>query len=58
MCPERTRDFLVERRGFEPLTSVVQAPVRLMGSSLPITTESRMVSNAFTGRFMSISTDP
>jgi hypothetical protein len=28
-------DFLVERRGFEPLTSVVQAPARLTGSSLP-----------------------
>jgi hypothetical protein len=27
--------FLVERRGFEPLTSVVQAPARLTGSSLP-----------------------
>jgi hypothetical protein len=28
-------DFLVERRGFEPLTSAVQAPARLTGSSLP-----------------------
>jgi hypothetical protein len=25
----------VERRGFEPLTSAVQAPARLTGSSLP-----------------------
>jgi hypothetical protein len=29
------QDFLVERRGFEPLTSAVQAPARLTGSSLP-----------------------
>ena len=28
-------DFLVERRGFESLTSAVQAPARLTGSSLP-----------------------
>jgi hypothetical protein len=28
-------DFLVERRGFEPLASAVQAPARLTGSSLP-----------------------
>ena len=28
-------DFLVERRGFEPLTSAVQAPARLTGSSFP-----------------------
>jgi hypothetical protein len=28
-------DFLVERRGFETLTSAVQAPARLTGSSLP-----------------------
>jgi hypothetical protein len=28
-------DFLVERRGFEPLTSAVQAPARLTGSSHP-----------------------
>ena len=28
-------DYLVERRGFEPLTSAVQAPARLTGSSLP-----------------------
>jgi hypothetical protein len=28
-------DFLVELRGFEPLTSAVQAPARLTGSSLP-----------------------
>ena len=28
-------DFLVELRGFEPLTSAVQAPVRLTGSSRP-----------------------
>ena len=27
--------FLVERRGFEPLTSAVQAAARLTGSSLP-----------------------
>ena len=29
------RDFLVELRGFEPLTSAVQASARLTGSSLP-----------------------
>ncbi|HZZ23249.1 MAG TPA: hypothetical protein VFE60_12050 [Roseiarcus sp.] len=28
-------DFLVELRGFEPLTSAAQAPARLTGSSLP-----------------------
>jgi hypothetical protein len=28
-------DFLVELRGFEPLTSAVQAPAGLTGSSLP-----------------------
>ena len=27
--------FLEERRGFEPLTSAVQAPARLTGSNLP-----------------------
>jgi hypothetical protein len=27
-------DFLVERRGFEPLTSAVQGPARLTSSSL------------------------
>ena len=30
-----SRRRLVERRGFEPLTSAVQAPARLTGSSLP-----------------------
>jgi hypothetical protein len=29
------QDFVVELRGFEPLTSAVQAPARLTGSSLP-----------------------
>jgi hypothetical protein len=29
------QDWMVERRGFEPLTSAVQAPARLTGSSLP-----------------------
>ena len=33
-------DFLVERRGFEPLTSAVQAPARLTGSSLPFVGDS------------------
>jgi hypothetical protein len=28
-------DYLVDRRGFEPLTSAVQAAARLTGSSLP-----------------------
>jgi hypothetical protein len=28
-------DYLVDRRGFEPLTSAVRAPARLTGSSLP-----------------------
>ena len=27
-------DYLVERRGFEPLTSAVLAPARVIGSSL------------------------
>jgi hypothetical protein len=31
----RRADYLVDRRGFEPLTSAVQAPARLTGSSLP-----------------------
>jgi hypothetical protein len=31
----RRADYLVERRGFEPLTSAEQAPARLTGSSLP-----------------------
>jgi hypothetical protein len=28
-------DYLVDRRGFEPLTSAVEAAARLTGSSLP-----------------------
>jgi hypothetical protein len=32
--PQLARTFLVERRGFEPLTSAVRAPARLTGSSL------------------------
>jgi hypothetical protein len=36
---QRPGTRLVERRGFEPPTSAAQAPARLTGSSLPITTE-------------------
>jgi hypothetical protein len=32
ICP----DFLVELRGFEPLTSVVQVPARFTAPALPI----------------------
>jgi hypothetical protein len=34
MCPERPADFLVELRGFEPLTSHCSPTVRFTASSL------------------------
>jgi hypothetical protein len=49
-------DYLVEQRGFEPLTSAVQAPARFTASSLPVLQSGRngLRRDGFRRRFVSL----